>query len=245
MILRRNFIARCSGALASIGVTGCGTGFSGGVSRARVLIIGDSMMVGGFGATLLHIFERRLGERSVSMYGSCGSSPENWLPNQPIYVTRCGYRASVNGVSEVFEYQTGHRPPPMETPKLDALLQKHRPEAVVVQFGTNWFDEFASGVSEEDLRRKRRQMADFYGLMGPRRVIWILPPDCAKFSKQVQDEVRRFIFECSRSRNVRFVDSRKMTHYVMHKTGGDGVHYNGDAARAWGEAAGAAILGGL
>ena len=245
MTQRRTLITTGVGMLASMTLSGCGSMFSGGTARARILVIGDSMMVGGFGSTLLRIFQRRLGTRSVAMYASCGSSPENWLSSSPVYVTRCGYRESVNGVSKVLEYQNGHRPPPMETPKLDTLLQKHRPEVVVVQFGTNWFDSFASGVSEEEFRRKHRQMTDFYGLIGQRKVIWILPPDCAKFSREVQDEVRRFIFECSRSRNVKFIDSRKMTQYVMHKTGGDGVHYNGDAARAWGESAGAAIFGAL
>jgi hypothetical protein len=34
-----------------------------------------------------------------------------------------------------------------------------------------------------------------------------------------------------------------MTRYVMNKTGSDGIHYKGEDARAWGQAAGAAILG--
>ena len=29
------------------------------------------------------------------------------------------------------------------------------------------------------------------------------------------------------------IDSRRITHYVRGKTGGDGVHYNKDAAQPW------------
>lgn len=212
-------------------------------TRARVLVVGDSMMVGTFGETLLGILETRFGAGDVAMYGSCGSSPECWLPDQPVYVTRCGYRSSVGGVTQVLEYRNGQRPPPVETPKLDKLMQRHRPQLVVMQFGTNWFERFAEGMKEEELRRKRAQVSQFLALTGDRSVVWILPPDSAKFTRQTQLDVRRFIVESSRLPRVRHVESLRMTRYVMNKTGSDGIHYNGDDARAWGKEAGAAILG--
>ncbi len=213
------------------------------LNRTRVLVVGDSMMVGTFGETLLGVLEQRFGSGGVAMYGSCGSSPESWLPNQPVYVTRCGFRSSVGGVTKILEYHNGQRPPPVETPKIDALLQKHRPQLVVMQFGTNWFERFQAGLKEDDLKRKRGQVEEFLALIGERPVVWILPPDSTKFSRQTQADVRRFIVEATRSQRVRYVDSLRMTRYVMNKTGSDGIHYNGEDARAWGREAGAAIVG--
>ena len=211
--------------------------------RAKLLVVGDSMMVGTFGETLLGALETRFGVGGVAMYGSCGSSPECWLPDQPVYVTRCGFRSSVGGVTKLIEYQNGKRPPPVETPKIDNLLQRHRPQMVVMQFGTNWFERFSAGMTEEDLRRKRAQVSEFIALTGERPIAWILPPDCVKFGRSVQLAVRQFIVESTRSPRVRYVDSLRMTRYVMNKTGSDGIHYNGEDARAWGQSAGAAILG--
>lgn len=243
MILRRSFscLATVAGCGFVSGTWGALPFFSS--SRARLLVVGDSMMVGTFGETLLGVLEARFGVGGVAMYGSCGSSPECWLPDQPVYVTRCGFRTSVGGVTKLVEYRNGQRPPPVETPKLDVLLQKHRPQMVVMQFGTNWFERFAAGMKEEELRRKRAQVRDFLALTGDRPIAWILPPDCVKFERQTQLDVRRFIVECTRSPRVRYVDSLRMTRYVMNKTGSDGIHYNGEDARAWGREAGAAVLG--
>ena len=213
------------------------------LNRARVLVVGDSMMVGTFGETLLGALEKRFGVGGVAMYGSCGSSPESWLPTLPVYVTRCGFRSSVGGVTRVLEYHNGQRPPPVDTPKIDALVQKHRPQLVVMQFGTNWFERFQAGLKDDELKRKREQVGEFLAMVGDRPVVWILPPDSSKFSRQTQLDVRRFIVEATRSRKIGYVDSLRMTRYVMNKTGSDGIHYNGEDARAWGQAAGAAILG--
>src|SRR6516225_7283507 len=61
-------------------------------SSARVLMLGDSMSVGGFGEALQDYLLRRFGRNNVAVFASCGSSPEHWLRSGPKFVTKCGYR---------------------------------------------------------------------------------------------------------------------------------------------------------
>ncbi len=58
----------------------------------KVVMIGDSLSVGGFGELVREHLEHEFGRQNVAFFASCGSSPENWLQNEPVFHTRCGYR---------------------------------------------------------------------------------------------------------------------------------------------------------
>jgi hypothetical protein len=58
----------------------------------KVLMIGDSLSVAGFGDAVRQHLENKFGRQNVAFFASCGSSPENWLRNEPVFHTRCGYR---------------------------------------------------------------------------------------------------------------------------------------------------------
>jgi hypothetical protein len=62
------------------------------VSGSRVLMVGDSMTVGGFGEAMQDYLLKRFGSGNVALYASCGSSPEHWIRSGPSFVTKCGYR---------------------------------------------------------------------------------------------------------------------------------------------------------
>ena len=66
-----------------------------------------------------------------------------------------------------------------------------------------------------------------------RQIVWITPPDSSKFSGRVQRSVEGIIRDAARRYAFDVVASRPLTHYVMGKTGGDGVHYNTEASEAW------------
>src|ERR1700722_13536135 len=74
----------------------------------RVLMIGDSLTVGPFGESVEQYLETRLGRSNFALFGSCGSSPENWLHAEPDYYTKCGYReASPERGQALIDFQNG------------------------------------------------------------------------------------------------------------------------------------------
>jgi hypothetical protein len=60
-----------------------------------------------------------------------------------------------------------------------------------------------------------------------------MPPDAAAYTPAVQRTVAKLIIMAAKKNGYLLIDSRRMTHYVRGKTGGDGVHYNKDAAQPW------------
>ncbi|MEQ1858412.1 MAG: hypothetical protein ABMA13_00590 [Chthoniobacteraceae bacterium] len=199
----------------------------------QILMIGDSLSVGPFGATLQEKLIDRFGGANVSIYASCGSSPEHWLLTEPVFVTRCGYREKTAKTSFVREYENGRRPMATGTPKVERLIGKHGAQIVIVQLGTNWMDDFAPRITEEEVKKKAAILARMGGALRGRKVFWILPPDTTKFSRAVESTVRSLILRAARTYRFGIIDSSDMTHYVVGRTGSDGVHYGGADARSW------------
>ena len=202
----------------------------------KVLLIGDSLSVGPFGRALESALQARFGRGGVCLFASCGSSPEDWLPGQPVFVTKCGYRQTTPSGSISREYRNGKRPPPVRTPKLPAIFDAWRPQLVIVQLGTNWMDHLAA-ADRLDGRAYRRHIRDF--VRETRRdadpvIVWVMPPDSSKYPLRVHEAVERWIREESIPSRFRTIDSRLFTApYRDGKTGGDGVHYGDAAGRRW------------
>ena len=110
----------------------------------KVLMIGDSLSVGGFGEALREHLEHEFGRQNVAFFASCGSSPENWLQNEKVFYTRCGYREKTPATDVYRDYQNGKRPAAMATPKIETLIERYRPTIVIIQLGTNWMDQSLS-----------------------------------------------------------------------------------------------------
>ncbi len=200
----------------------------------RILMIGDSMTVGGFGEQLQDSLVARYGTQNVFVYGSCGSSPQHWLTAEPQHVTKCGYRERTPQRTVVLDYRGGQRPPPVATPKIDRLLWMHKPQTVIVQLGTNWFDDLTPRSSDEEIKKMAQSLDRLGASLRGKQVIWVLPPDCAKFPKNVQATVRALILRAAKIWHFEVIESLPLTHYVNGRTGSDGVHYNSDEAKEWG-----------
>ena len=191
-----------------------------------VLMIGDSLSVGKFGEVVqAHLALRR----RVAAYASCGSSPEHWLAGEPDFFTKCGYRERTSTSDIYSDFVNGHSPRPTRTPKLADLVRKHKPTILIVQLGTNWMDR---NLTDE-------QMSDYLGRFVDEarrgtvdKIIWIAPPDSARL-RRVQGRVHQLIRRAASRKNFDLIDSRNVTHYVMGKTGGDGIHYNSESSEAW------------
>ena len=194
----------------------------------KVLIIGDSLSVGGFGEAVREHLEQEFGRQNVAFFASCGSSPENWLQDEKVFYTKCGYREKTPTTDVYHDYHNGKRPPAVATPKLETLIERYNPTIVIVQLGTNWMDQT---LSDDYIRHVLARFVSAVHGDRARRLIWIGPPDSSRFSK-VQNRIYRLIQQ-SVPRGDPVIDSRRYTRYVMGKTGGDGIHYNSESGEAW------------
>jgi hypothetical protein len=194
----------------------------------KVLMIGDSLSVSGFGDVVREHLEQEFGRQNVAFFASCGSSPESWLRDEPVFHTRCGYREKTPTSDVYRDYQNGKRPPAVATPKIETLIERYKPTIVIVQLGTNWMDQ---SLSDDHIRAVLQRFVSAVHRDSTRRMIWIGPPDSSRFSK-VQNRIYRLI-EQSVQRGDPVIDSRRFTRYLVGKTGGDGIHYNRESGEAW------------
>jgi hypothetical protein len=191
-------------------------------------MIGDSLSVGGFGEAVREHLESRFGRQNVAFFASCGSSPESWLRDERVFLTRCGYREKTLTSDVYRDYHNGKRPPAVATPKIETLIERYKPTIVIVQLGTNWMDQ---SLSDNQIRAVLERFVSAVHRGGTRKLIWIGPPDSSRFSK-VQNRIYRLIQQSVR-RGDPVIDSRRFTRYVLGRTGGDGIHYNRESGEAW------------
>jgi hypothetical protein len=207
--------------------------------KVEVLMIGDSMTVGGFGESFQGYLNRHYGSARWALYASCGSSPESWLRGEPEYVTKCGFKAITPRKTYYTDFEN-HRPPtPTPTPKLETLLEFHQPTTVIVQLGTNWMD----ALEKKDFNAERPKYAAIMekfatalkSAKSVKQVIWITPPDSSRYSVATERNVDTLIRAAARQYGYSVINSASKTHYIAGKTGGDGVHYRKEDAYAWAE----------
>ena len=191
-----------------------------------ILMIGDSLSVGKFGeAVQMHLALKH----RVAAYASCGSSPEHWLKAEPDFVTKCGYRQRTSDSDIFTDYVNGHAPRATRTPKLADLVRKHKPTILVVQLGTNWMDR---SLTDEQMNDYLNRFVEEARRGTVEKIVWIAPPDSARLRK-TQGRVHQLIRRAASRKGFDVIDSRNVTHYVMGKTGGDGIHYNSESSEAW------------
>jgi hypothetical protein len=211
--------------------------FAGSRKALPILMVGDSLTVGGFGEAVEDYLLRRFGSNNVVVFACCGSSPEHWLRSGPNYITKCGYREQTPRSSVLYDFERGRRPRRVLTPKLEDLVAKFRPKTVIVQLGTNWMDGMRSNPASDESTYGEildRFVAAVHNEPGTvRKIIWITPPDSSRYSRTVQQRVTNLIRTASGRHSFEIIDSSRLTHYVRGQSGSDGVHYNSAAAKEW------------
>jgi hypothetical protein len=233
---RRSFLGILGGALLPEAPLLATYGSGGVVQMRRVLMVGDSLSVGPFGVEMQHFLVDRFGESRVYLLASCGSCPEHWLGTEPEFVSKCGYRVKTPKQFLLGEYERGRRPDPFPTPKLEKILPKSRPDLVLVQLGTNWFDALEQSAAPEAVERLEGIVNRFVDVLlraDPKpQLIWITPPDSARFRK-VQGVVTDLLRRVGRKRRFACIDSSGLVRYVPGESGSDGIHYAAAAAEKW------------
>ena len=208
-------------------------------NAARVLMIGDSLTVGEFGEVMYQYLVALHGSANVALYASCGSSPENWLRDEPPFVTKCGFRQQTPDENDIIDFKNGRPPRHVVTPKVENLVAKFRPDVVIVQLGTNWMDIIASPSRTRQLDYNSildRFVSAIRSSRTVSHIIWITPPDSSHFNRRTQRTVERMLRDASDRDHFQTIISSRLTHYIPGKTGGDGIHYNKDAGTDWAHA---------
>ena len=211
------------------------------LSPKKVLMVGDSLSVGPFGDRMQEFLISTFTETQVGYIAACGSSPEHWLQSEPAFISKCGYRIKNpkdSSKSQVGRFEDGRPPKPYPVPKLETTLSYWKPDLVIVQLGTNWFDVLAESQSETVIASLDAILDHFAQVVAKSpshpKLIWVTPPDCYKFRK-VQSLVTSAIKRAAARNQFRVVDSSKMIQYEPGKSGGDGVHLATASADAWAE----------
>ena len=177
--------------------------------KERVLIIGDSHMVGPLGKYLDANFrDHELFE--VATYGSCGSVARWWYTGQQ---TPCGF------FSKTLEGKTT-RVKKKKTPLIENLLDEVQPTSIVVELSGNY-----KGYSDEFTVADSTRL---FNLIVEKDLpcLWIGSPSARKETRR-QGEVIELVRSVVEA-HCTFVDSRLHTKYPA---GGDGYHYWGPAGR--------------
>ena len=235
-VSRRSFLGLVLGIALPAPVLHATYGGGGALIFRRVLMLGDSLSVGPFGQEMQHFLIERFGESRVYLLASCGASPEHWLGSEPEFVAKCGYRVKTPRQYLLGVYEKGRRPEPFPTPKLEQIQAKTRPDLVLVQLGTNWFDLLEQSSTPEVIERLEgivdRFAATLLSAERKPQLVWITPPDSARFRK-VQGLVTDLLNRVGRRRRFDCIDSSALVHYIPGQSGGDGVHYASAAAEKW------------
>lgn len=219
-------------------------------TKLKVLFLGESMSLMGFGPRLdSHL--RDLPEiTSLNTYMTCGTNPRSWLKGGPYarVKTRCGYWSieSIPGNSrprvdqDIYGMRKGHRPSARSVPKLEDLVAKHQPDILIYQGGNALFGCFKDKrtINEETHSKTIRWYIDPFitEISRPgtslKKFYWITPPQAGSVTNGIQE----FLFDQFSSLAgpvASMIDSRKLTSYPYRKMSSDKEQFWGDESDNW------------
>ena len=219
--------------------------------RFKILVLGDSLGLCGFGKFL----DARLrGDKhiaAVATYMACGTIPSSWLKIGPYSGARtaCGYW-SIEGAPGAAPAETrdtygmarGHKPGSHAVPKIENLIDSFQPDILVMQNGTNLLSLFSDGSTVIPARHDpqiRAQLLPFLNTVcsrstSLRKIYWVAPPVSGRYSKATQD----FLVEKLSSYGAGVwgvIDSRALVSYPYKLPMPDKEHFIGRDMETWAE----------
>ncbi len=215
----------------------------------RVLILGDSLALCGFGKRLDQRFRQSPEVKATYTYLACGTNPLSWLKDRPYtrIQTHCGFvsiesnpSGKVRESQDVYGLPRGHTPGSHAVPKLEDLLATLQPDILIMQTGTNLFDLFPDKKSVNPNRHGpelRSYLVPFINkaVRTPsnlRKIYWVASPTSGRVSKEIQD------FVLQQTRNdighvANVIDSRTLVSYPYHHMEPDKEHFIGADMDQW------------
>jgi hypothetical protein len=215
----------------------------------KVLILGDSLALCGFGQRLDERFRESPLTKATFTYLACGTNPLSWLKDRPYthIQTHCGYVSmeSLGGgmmreVDDVYGQTRGHVPGSHPVPKLEDLLATHQPDILIMQTGTNLFDLFPDHKNVNPNRHGPALRSYFVPFINKavqtpsnlRKIYWVASPTSGRVSKEIQD----FVLQQTRAdigNIASVIDSRTLVAYPYHHMEPDKEHFLGADMDQW------------
>jgi hypothetical protein len=219
-------------------------------SGIKVLFLGDSLSLCGFGKRLDERLRRTPGVKAVFTYMACATQPLSWLKAYPYtnVKTRCGFWSIESAANspdpkegkDVYGMRRGWTPRAHPVPKLEDLLAELQPDVLILQTGGNLFDLFPDHKTvrpERDAAQVKKFIAPFVAkAISPpsslKKIYWVAPPVSGRVSQQIQD----FVVEEGRacfSRTATVIDSRSLISYPYRHLEPDHEHFIGEDMDIW------------
>ena len=217
---------------------------------AKVLILGDSLALCGFGERLDERFRKCPNVKATFTYIACGTNPLSWLKERPYthIQTHCGFvslesnpdSGHVKELHDVYGQTRGHTPGSHPVPKLEDLLVSLQPDILVMQTGTNLFDLFPDRKNVNPNRHGpalRSYLVPFVTKAARtpsnlRKIYWVASPTSGRVSKEIQD----FVLDQTRSdigHIAEVIDSRTLVSYPYRHMEPDKEHFIGADMDQW------------
>ena len=218
-------------------------------SAYKVLVLGDSLGLCGFGKSLDSKLRGNHHITLVATYMACGTIPSSWLKIGPYSTakTACGFWSieSQNGSpptesKDTYGMTTGHKPSSHPVPKIESLLERYNPDILVMQNGTNLLSLFSDGATVSPARHDaqlRSHLAPFLKYVtnashSLKKIYWIAPPVSGRYSKETQD----FLVEKLSLYGGpvwQVIDSRELVSYPYKRAMPDKEHFVGKDMDTW------------
>lgn len=218
-------------------------------SGVKVLILGDSLALCGFGKRLDERFRQSPQVKATFTYLACGTNPLSWLKDRPYthIQTHCGFvsiesnpTGRVRESHDVYGMPRGHTPGSHAVPKLEDLLATLQPDILIMQTGTNLFDLFPDKKSVNPNRHGpalHSYLVPFItkAVRTPsnlRKIYWVASPTSGRVSKEIQD----FVYQQTRNdigHVANIIDSRTLVSYPYHHMEPDKEHFIGADMDQW------------
>lgn len=195
----------------------------------RVLYLGDSFSKGAFGRNL----DAQMRAAGLEVYTSVtgGASAYDWLPEFGATSTSIGYWEK----TPKKEFRVTHL---SRVPKINEMVERWRPNVVVIQAGTNMYSVLTSKRRPKpqniaELERLLNRIGQIVSSSGA-RLYWITPATAhpKRFSAELQAEMRAILTRVT-NRYGRTFDSYSVTRFSDPYPGTDGIHYGPSEATAW------------
>jgi hypothetical protein len=182
-------------------------------SGSKVLVIGDSHTAGAFGDELDRLLRAKGAQ--VHTVGSSGATADNFISGKGTTVGFADHK--VNGQTQ----KTAAHP----TPKLEDLINEDKPDTILVNLGANFRGAGPSGIKKQV--DEIGQIAKKHGI----KITWVGPPTTR------QDEGNRSSLqkfdEDMKAAVAPYGTYVSSAPFTPKYSGGDGVHYSGEAAKQW------------
>jgi len=200
--------------------------------KTRVLYLGDSLSLGGFGKTL----DSGLRSEGVELYTviAGGASPYYWLKAYQTLPCTIGFWEK----SPITERKVGYV---RAVPKMEDMIEEHSPQFVVVQTGINLYATLRSRRQPKEdnileIRTLIDQMSHSIAKAGA-AAYWIMPPHSheSRYSLELQKELSDIMRSVIKEYNGEIFESSEVTRYTDPYPANDGIHFGHEQAAAWGE----------